>query len=49
MMLLFIHGQAESPWDMRPRPFILRFQDEARHPLFLELCERIGISPDGVV
>lgn len=46
MMLLFIHGQAESPWDMGPRPFILRFQDESRGPLFLELCQRIGVHPE---
>ncbi len=46
MMLLFLHGQAESPWDMGPRPFILRFQDEARDPLYRELCQRIGVNPD---
>ncbi len=46
MMLLFIHGQAESPWDMAPRPFILRFQEEAREPLYRELCARIGRAPD---
>lgn len=46
MMLLFIHGEAESPWDMAPRPFILRFQDEEREPLYRELCERIGLSPE---
>lgn len=46
MMLLFLHGLAESPWDMGPRPFILRFQDEARDPLYRELCQRIGVNPD---
>ncbi len=42
MMLLFIHGQAESPWDMTLRPFIHRFQAEDRESLFFELCQRIG-------
>lgn len=46
MMLLFLHGHAESPWDMAPRAFILRFQDEEREPLFRELCARLGVSPD---
>ncbi len=48
MMLLFLHGKAGSPWDMAPRPFILRFQDEEREPLFLELCEQIGANPDSI-
>lgn len=42
MMLLFLHGQADSVYDMSQRGFILRFQDEDRELLCRELFARIG-------
>jgi hypothetical protein len=44
MMLLFLHGQADSVYDMSQRGFILRFQDEDREMLCRELCARIGTA-----
>ena len=44
MLLLFLHGQAESVYDMSQRGFILRFQDEDREQMCRELFSRIGIQ-----
>ncbi len=44
-MLLFLHGEASSSYDMKQRPFFLKFQDGDRRVLFRELCERIGVDP----
>lgn len=44
MMLLFLHGQADSLYDMEQRPFLLRFQDEERDKMYAELCARIGLE-----
>ncbi|MES2596212.1 MAG: hypothetical protein V4662_12790 [Verrucomicrobiota bacterium] len=44
MMLLFLHGKAESPYDDKWRPFMLRFQGEAREPLCQELCRHLGLA-----
>jgi hypothetical protein len=44
-MLLYLHGQADSAYDMAQRPFLLRFQEEERVPLFRELCAKVGVEP----
>ena len=44
-MLLFIHGQAETPFDWNQRPFLLRFNTEdraERAAVYRELCDKIG-------
>lgn len=43
-LLLFLHGQATSAYDMEQRPFCLKFQDGDRRALFGELCDRIGVD-----
>ncbi|GEP43625.1 hypothetical protein [Brevifollis gellanilyticus] len=43
MMLLFLHGKADSPYDNNWRPFMLRFQGEAREPLVQELRRHLGV------
>lgn len=43
-MLLYLHGKANSVYDMEQRPFFLKFQNGDRQALFGELCERIGIN-----
>jgi hypothetical protein len=46
-MLFFIYGKAESSFDMKKRPFYLRFNTEdaeKRRLAFLELCNVIGIE-----
>jgi hypothetical protein len=48
-MLSYIYGKSDDPFDMKQRPFFLRFNTEVlaeRHEAFLELCERIGVNPD---
>lgn len=43
-LLLFLHGKADSPFDMEQRPFFLRFNTRdrtAREAVFAELCARI--------
>lgn len=45
MMLLFLHGRADSLYDMEQRPFLLRFQDEDRDRMYRELCDHIGREP----
>lgn len=42
MLLLVLHGLADSVYDMSQRGFILRFQDEDREMLCRELFARIG-------
>jgi hypothetical protein len=45
-LLLYLHGQAESPFDWDQRPFLLRFNpgDLAdRKAALVELCRRIGV------
>lgn len=44
MMLLFLHGKADSPYDHQWRPFMLRFQGEAREPLVQELRSNLGLA-----
>ena len=47
-LLLYIHKQAEEPFDWGQRPFFLRFLTEdgsAREAVFTELCARIAIDP----
>jgi hypothetical protein len=46
-LLMFIHGKAKEPFDMRQRPFFLRFNttDRAeRKAVFRELCDKIGVT-----
>ena len=43
-MLLYLHGQADSAYDLAQRPFLLRFQEEERVQLFVELCGRVGVD-----
>lgn len=45
-MVLFLHGRAQSAYDMELRPFFLRFQDGDRVELFRELCDRVGVNPN---
>jgi len=48
-MLLYLHGQAPSPFDWEQRPFLLRFNpgDEVdRRAAVVELCHRIGVASD---
>jgi hypothetical protein len=47
-LLLFIHGQAEAPFDWSHRPFLLRFNTKnaaEREAVFRELCEKLGVNP----
>ena len=47
-MLMYLHGKADSAFDMAQRPFFLRFvtPDPAeRARAIRELCERIGVDP----
>ncbi len=48
-LLLFLHGQADSAFDMEQRPWLLRFNTDdpgERWAMFLELCGRIGVDPE---
>lgn len=48
-MLFFLYGKAKEPFDMKQRPFFLRFNtaDRAeRVQAYLELCEQLNINPD---
>ena len=47
-MLFYIYGKADEPFDMKQRPFFLRFNTEnkeERMQAFMELCEKLGINP----
>lgn len=46
--LFFLHGKASSAFDMKHRPFFLRFNTTdrpAREAVFCELCAKIGVDP----
>lgn len=46
-MLMFLHGQAETDFDMDQRPFFLTFNTQdptARAAAFRELCRKIGVD-----
>lgn len=46
-MLMFLHGQAETSFDMDQRPFFLTFNTEdqtARTAAFCELCRKTGVE-----
>ena len=48
-MLLFVHGKSEEPFDMKLRPFFLRFNTDdqsEREGAFRELCQMIGIKAE---
>lgn len=48
-MLMFVHGKAKEPFDMKQRPFFLRFNTDIRaerEAVFRELCVRIGVKPE---
>jgi hypothetical protein len=45
-MLLFLHGQAESPLAWEHRDLRLRLLDGERHALFREFCALIGVAPE---
>ena len=49
-MLMYVHGKAAEPFDWELRPFFLRFHTEEaaeREAVFRELCERVGVNPEG--
>jgi hypothetical protein len=51
-MLFYLHGKGNSAFDMRHRPFFLRFNTEdrsERERVFRELCQVIGVSPEKYV
>jgi hypothetical protein len=46
-MLMFVRGKADSPFDSRQLPFLLKFNTEVRaerEAVFLELCEKLGVD-----
>lgn len=46
-MLLYLHGQANEPFDWEQRPFFLRFNEgnpEDHRAAFRALCDRIGVD-----
>ena len=46
-MLMFLHGQAETAFDMDQRPFFLTFNTwdpAARAAAFRELCRKTGVE-----
>jgi hypothetical protein len=48
-MLSYLYGKSDDPFDMKQRPFFLRFNTDVsaeRCEAFLELCEKIGVNPD---
>lgn len=47
-MLTYIYGKSDDAFDMKQRPFFLRFNTEVldeRREVFRELCEKIGVNP----
>ena len=47
-MLFYLYGKAKEPFDMKQRPFFLRFNTENREErveVFRELCEQLDIYP----
>jgi hypothetical protein len=48
-MLFYLFGKADEPFDMKQRPFFLRFNTEnktERLEVFLELCKILNIKPE---
>jgi hypothetical protein len=48
-MLFYIYGKATGPFDMKQRPFFLRFNTEdkkERVQVFLDLCKQLNIDPE---
>jgi hypothetical protein len=48
-MLFYIFGRAKQPFDMKQRPYFLRFNTEDRKErvdLFRELCQKLKINPE---
>ena len=51
-MLFYIYGKATEPFDMKQRPFFLRFNTEnkkEREQVFLELCKQLNIDSEKYV
>jgi hypothetical protein len=48
-MLFYVYGKAKESFDMKQRPFFLRFNTEKREErvqAFRELCKQLNINPD---
>ena len=48
-ILFYLFGEAEEPFDMKQRPFFLRFNTEDRKErveVFREACQKLKISPE---
>jgi hypothetical protein len=48
-MLFYLYGKAKQPFDMKQRPFFLRFNTEnkeERMQAFRELCKQLSINPE---
>jgi hypothetical protein len=48
-MLFYVYGKAKEPFDMKQRPFFLRFNTENREErmqAFRELCKQLNINPE---
>lgn len=48
-MLFYLYGKAKEPFDMKQRPFFLRFNTENRKErvqVFQELCKQLSINPE---
>ncbi len=48
-MLFYLYGKADEPFDMKQRPFFLRFNTENREErvkVFRELCIQLNIDPE---
>ena len=48
-MLFYLYGKATKPFDMKQRPFFLRFNTEnkeERERAFQELCKQLNINPE---
>jgi hypothetical protein len=48
-MLFYLFGEAKRPFDMKQRPFFLRFKTEDRKErveAFRELCQKLKINPE---
>jgi hypothetical protein len=48
-MLFYIYGKATEPFDMKQRPFFLKFNTEnkkERVQVFIELCKQLNIDSE---
>jgi hypothetical protein len=48
-MLFYLYGKAKEPFDMKQRPFFLRFNTDdktEREKAFRELCKKLNIDPE---